>query len=108
MSSAYINRIATAVPPNNVHAGFVRLAETLLPEDRRERTVFRRMAERSGIERRYSFLTPASENDAQELDSTAFYFRGRFPSTAVRMRLFAAKAPELAKTAVDRLAIGGE
>ena len=93
MTSAYINRIATAVPPNNVHAGFVRLAETLLPEDRRERTVFRRMAERSGIERRYSFLTPASENDTQELDSTAFYVRGRFPSTAARMRLFAAEGP---------------
>ncbi len=68
MTSAYINRIATAVPPNNVHAGFVRLAETLLPEDRGKRTVFRRMAERSGIERRYSFLTPASENDTQELE----------------------------------------
>jgi predicted naringenin-chalcone synthase len=108
MMSAYINRIATAVPPNNVHAGFVRLAETLLPEDRCQRTVFRRMAERSGIERRYSFLTPASENDTPELDSTAFYVRGRFPSTAVRMRLFAAKAPELAATAVDRLELGSE
>jgi hypothetical protein len=71
MTSAYINRIATAVPPNNVHAGFVRLAETLLPEDRRQRTVFRRMAERSGIERRYSFLTPAPENDTPELDFRA-------------------------------------
>jgi alpha-pyrone synthase len=108
MTSAYINRIATAVPPNNVHAGFVRLAETLLPEDRCQRTVFRRMAERSGIERRYSFLTPASENDTAELDSTAFYVRGRFPSTAVRMRLFAAKAPALAATAVDRLELGRE
>ena len=68
MTSAYINRIATAVPPNNVHAGFVRLAETLLPEDRCQRTVFRRMAERSGIERRYSFLTPASQNDKPELE----------------------------------------
>ena len=108
MTSAYINRIATAVPPNNVHAGFVRLAETLLPEDRCNRTVFRRMAERSGIERRYSFLTPAAENDTPELDSTAFYVRGRFPSTAVRMRLFADKAPELAATAVDRLELGSE
>ena len=108
MTSAYINRIATAVPPNNVHAGFVRLAETLLPEDRCQRTVFRRMAERSGIERRYSFLTPASENDKPELDSTAFYVRGRFPSTAVRMQLFAEKAPELAATAVDRLELGSE
>ena len=63
MTTAYINRIATAVPPNNVHAGFVRLAETLLPDDRRQRTIFRRMAEHSGIERRYSFLTPAAGND---------------------------------------------
>ena len=108
MTSAYINRIATAVPPNNVHAGFVRLAETLLPEDRGKRTVFRRMAERSGIERRYSFLTPASENDTQELDSTAFYVRGRFPSTAARMQLFAARAPGLAAAAVDRLELGSE
>jgi predicted naringenin-chalcone synthase len=108
MTSAYINRIATAVPPNNVHAGFVRLAETLLPEDRCQRTVFRRMAERSGIERRYSFLTPASENDTPELDSAAFYVRGQFPSTAARMRLFAAKAPGLAAAAVERLELGGE
>jgi predicted naringenin-chalcone synthase len=71
MTTAYINRIATAVPPNNVHAGFVRLAETLLPDDRRQRTIFRRMAEHAGIERRYSFLTPAAENDTAELDATA-------------------------------------
>ena len=108
MTNAYINRIATAVPPNNVHGGFVRLAETLLPEDRCNRTVFRRMAERSGIERRYSFLTPAPENNTPELNSTAFYVRGRFPSTAVRMRLFAEKGPELAATAVERLDLGSE
>lgn len=106
MTTTYINRIATAVPPNNVHAGFVRLAETLLPDDRRQRTVFRRMAELSGIERRYSFLTPASENDTAELDSNAFYVRGRFPSTAVRMRLFNDKAPGLAASAVERLELG--
>ena len=106
MTTAYINRIATAVPPNNVHAGFVRLAETLLPDDRRQRTVFRRMAELSGIERRYSFLTPASENDTAELDSNAFYVRGQFPSTAVRMRLFNDKAPGLAASAVEQLELG--
>ncbi len=68
MTTAYINRIATAVPPNNVHAGFIRLAETLLPDDHCQRTVFRRMAERSGIKSRYSFLTPASDNDTPELE----------------------------------------
>ena len=106
MTTAYINRIVTAVPPNNVHAGFVRLAETLLPDDPRQRAVFRRMAERSGIERRYSFLTPASENDTGALDAAAFYVRGRFPSTAARMRLFADKAPGLAATAVEKLELG--
>jgi predicted naringenin-chalcone synthase len=106
MTTAYINRIATAVPPNNVHAGFVRLAETLLPDDRRQRTIFRRMAEHSGIERRYSFLTPAAENDTAELDANAFYVRGRFPSTAARMRLFNDKAPGLAASAVERLELG--
>lgn len=108
MTTAYINRIATAVPPNNVHAGFIRLAETLLPDDHCQRTVFRRMAERSGIKSRYSFLTPASDNDTPELDSTAFYVRGRFPSTAARMRLFEAEGPALAETAVERLKLGSE
>jgi predicted naringenin-chalcone synthase len=66
------------------------------------------MAERSGIERRYSFLTPAPENDTAQLEANAFYVRGQFPSTAIRMQLFAAKAPELAASAVDRLKLGGE
>jgi predicted naringenin-chalcone synthase len=108
MTTAYINRIATAVPPNNVHDGFIRLAETQLPEDHRQRTIFRRMAERSGIERRYSFLTPAPKNDTAELDANAFYVRGHFPSTAARMRLFEAKGPALAEAAVERLELGSE
>jgi predicted naringenin-chalcone synthase len=103
MTTAYINRIATAVPPNDVHADFVRLAETLLPEDRHHRPLFRRMAKRTGIEHRYSFLTFAAGGDTPEVDGNAFYVRGQFPSTAARMKLFAAKAPKLAAAAVERL-----
>lgn len=66
-----------------------------------------RVPAHAGIRRRYLFLTPASENDTPELDSNAFYVRGQFPSTAVRMRL-SAKAPELAEAAVDRLKLGSE
>jgi hypothetical protein len=48
MTTAYINRIATAVTPNNVHAGFVRLAETQLPEAPRQRTIFAHTLMRPG------------------------------------------------------------
>ena len=51
--AAYLNRIATAVPDNDVHAPFVEFAETLLI-DRRSQILFRRMAERSQIEHRFS------------------------------------------------------
>src|SRR3972149_1761083 len=101
MTSAYINRIATAVPPNNVHAGFVRLAETLLPEDRRQRTPFRRVAERFGTARPYSFLTPASENDTAELDAADSYVRGLPPTAGFITPPFNAMSPGLAATAVE-------
>jgi alpha-pyrone synthase len=106
VTTAYINRIATAVPPNDVHADFVRFAEALLPQDRRQRAHFRRMAARTGIEHRFSFLRLAAGSNMPELDGNAFYVRGQFPSTAARMKLFSAKAPELAAAAVERLAVG--
>jgi len=80
VTTAYINRIATAVPPNDVHAEFVRLAEMFLAQDRHQRSVFRRMAPRSGIEHRYSFLTLAPEEDTPEIDGNPFYIRGHFSS----------------------------
>jgi predicted naringenin-chalcone synthase len=106
MTTAYINRIATAVPPNDVHAKFVGLAETLLSQDRHRRSVFRRMAARSGIEHRYSFLTLAPGEDTPKVDGDPFYVPGQFPGTAARMQLFEAKAPELAAAAVERLNLG--
>ena len=57
MTAAYLNRIATAVPRHDVHETFVRFADSLL-EDPRLRKLFGRMADRSGIEHRYSSLAP--------------------------------------------------
>ncbi|RZK95223.1 MAG: type III polyketide synthase, partial [Methylobacterium sp.] len=54
--TAHINRIGTAVPAHDVHQAFLVFAESLLPE--RTRRVFGRMAERAGIEHRFSCLRP--------------------------------------------------
>lgn len=43
MTTAYINRIATAVPPHDIHHAFISFAATLLPEGTK-RNLFRRMA----------------------------------------------------------------
>lgn len=109
MTTAYINRIATCVPPNDVHVPFVRYAEQLFQHDERRVTLLRRMAERSGIEHRYSCLAPAPDwETGSVLDTDAFYVRGRFPDTARRMRLFEARAPQLACAAIEQLELGRE
>ena len=55
---AFINAVAGAVPPNDVHQLFVDWAEGQV-EDPRMRKLFLRMAERSGIDHRWSVLPPA-------------------------------------------------
>jgi predicted naringenin-chalcone synthase len=101
---AYLNRIATAVPPNDVHRVFVGFAETLLGE--RARPVFRRMAERSQIDHRWSVLSPAADPAGPAVDAEGFYRRGRFPTTGERMRRYQAEAPALAQRAVEGLGLG--
>ena len=102
---AYINRIATAVPPNDVHDAFVGFARTLFPDNRR-RAIFERMAERGQIAHRWSCLKPAAEGGGPAVDADGFYRRGDFPSTAARMRLYETFAPELAQQAVEGLELG--
>jgi predicted naringenin-chalcone synthase len=97
---AFLNRIGTAVPPHQVHDKFVSYAPRLLATER-ERRLFERMAEKSGIERRWSVLEPSP--DPALLDEGGFYRRGAFPSTAQRMRLFEQHALGLAQDAVDDL-----
>lgn len=103
---AHLNRIGTAVPPHDIHVPFLAFARTLLRDDR-TRQVFDRMAERSGIERRWSLLRPGNL-DAGEVDADGFYVRGRFPGTAARMVLYERGALELALRAVDDLGIEAE
>ena len=105
MTTAYLNRIAPAVPEHDVHHAFGVFAEKMLA-DPQLRTVFRRMVSRAGIAHRYSFLDPQkgsgqfSSHDAHE-----FYRLGNFPNTARRMELFEQCAPVLMRKAVDRLAL---
>jgi alpha-pyrone synthase len=108
LTTAYLNRIATAVPEHDVHDAFVVFAEKMLA-DPRLRAVFRRMVTRADIAHRYSFLDPqqgsrpSSRHDAHE-----FYRLGNFPNTARRMELFEQSAPVLMRKAVDRLALSEE
>jgi alpha-pyrone synthase len=108
MTTAYLNRIASAVPEHDVHHAFVDFAENMLA-DSRLRALFRRMASRADIARRYSFLDPQKNPDRfSAYDAHEFYRLGNFPSTARRMELFERSAPALMKKAVDRLALSAE
>jgi predicted naringenin-chalcone synthase len=104
VTTAYVNRIATAVPDNDVHVAFVRFARTLL--DTRRRKLFDRMADRSQIAHRWSCLTASEEPEGPSVDAEGFFTRGAFPSTADRMRRYEQAAPGLAAQAVDRLGLG--
>src|ERR1700744_5524505 len=103
MTTAYLNRIATAVPEHDVHDAFAVFAEQMLA-DPRLRTVFRRMVSRANIAHRYSFLD-AQKGSVQfaSHDAHAFYRPGSFPDTARRMELFEQNAPVLMRKAVDQL-----
>jgi alpha-pyrone synthase len=103
MTTAYLNRIATAVPEHDVHDAFVVFAEQMLA-DPRLRTVFRRMVSRANIAHRYSFLDPQRDLDQfWSDDAQEFYRLGNFPNTARRMELFEQNAPVLMRKAVDQL-----
>ena len=105
MSTAYLNRIATAVPAHDVHDTFVRFADSLL-EDPRTRKLFRRMADRADIHHRYSTLAPADDPTGASIDAAGQFSRGRFPSSGTRMGLYERAALPLALEAVGRLGIG--
>ena len=108
MTTAYLNRIATAVPEHDVHDAFVVFAEKML-HDPRLQAVFRRMANRADITHRYSFLNPQQDPDRfSAYDAHEFYQLGNFPNTARRMELFEQSAPVLMRKAVDRLALSEE
>jgi predicted naringenin-chalcone synthase len=97
--------VATAVPPNDVHAAFVNFAAGLLEGDRSS-PVFQRLVKRSQIDHRWSVLTLADEGRSAGVGNEEVYRRGSFPSTAERMRLFERSASDLAEQAVLGLELG--
>jgi predicted naringenin-chalcone synthase len=107
MTIAYVNRIATAVPPHDVHRAFIDFAAGLLAEGT-ARNLFRRMARLSAIERRHSFVNPLATEDGSWQDAEQVYVPGSFPPTARRMKLFERFAPQLAHCALDRLCLTQE
>lgn len=102
MTTAYINRIATSVPPHDVHLPFIAFAEGMIPEGT-QRALFRRMVRMSAIEHRYSFLRPISTEDGQWRDAEDLYATGNFPDTARRMQAFEKFAPQLSICALNKL-----
>jgi predicted naringenin-chalcone synthase len=104
MTTAFINRIATAVPPHDVHHAFITFATGMLPEGTM-RNLFRRMARLSAIEHRYSFVNPIATDDGTWKDAEQVYVPGDFPVTARRMQFFERFAPQLAHCALDKLAL---
>lgn len=104
--TAYINRIGTAVPPNEVHDFFLRFASARLADDPRRRAVFNRMAEKSGIARRFSTILPSDDVESGTVDRAGRFRAGSFPGTGERMDMFERGAPDLAVEAVSRLELG--
>ena len=69
---------------------------------------FRRMANKAGIEHRYSCLAPGVHPENAAVDAEGFCARGYFPDTGARMRRFEQYAPGLAQAAVERLQLDTE
>ncbi len=104
MTTAYINRIATAVPPHDMHRLFLTFVEDGLPEGR-PRNLYRRMARAAAIDHRYTFLKPVLAADGSVREMNEFYVRSKFPATDRRMKAFEQFAPLLARETLDKLAL---
>ena len=96
---AYLNAVATALPPNPCHALFGDFARRQITD--RRRVLLDRMMARSGIEERWTVLE-ADPSDAA-MDREGFYTYGRFPSTAARLKVYDREAAALAERAARGL-----
>lgn len=106
MPGVYVNRIATAVPPNQVHEAFSTFAAGQT-ESEKDCRAFSRMSDRCQIERRFSVLSPSLPLGSGT--SCGFYESGQaFPTTRARMARYEAAAPALAEAALERLGLAQE
>lgn len=99
---AYLNRIGTAVPPHDAHQRFIAWAEHQI-EDPHELKLFRRMADRSGIEHRWTVLPPVPGNNDPSAPADLYREGAAGTPTSARMRAYAEAAPALAVEAVHAL-----
>jgi alpha-pyrone synthase len=102
VTQAWLNRIATAVPPHDIHAEFIDFGRATIADPHR-RALFDRMATLADIEHRYAIIEPGPKPRDKILDADGFYRRGAFPSTADRMALYEPHALTLAMQAVRAL-----
>lgn len=107
MALAWLNRIGTAVPPHDIHADFIEFARIGL-QDRQQVSLFDRMVAMADIQHRYSGIKPGPDPHDAILDTSGFYRRGAFPSTAQRMQRFAPEARTLASQAIEALRLGDD
>ncbi len=101
-TTAHINAIGTALPPHEIHAAYHGLVDHMLP-DPRKRAIYDRMAKRSAIDRRYSFIRTGDAVDDGYEHAGSFYAPGAYPGTSSRMRQYEKWAPELALDAIGQL-----
>ncbi len=107
MAGAYLRRIGTAVPAHDIHQKSVAFAGAMLL-DPRARSIFLRLAAKSGIQHRYSCLKEEPPGRNAGSDAFSFYGNGRFPSTAERMKVFEESAPSVLRAALDQLTLSTE
>ena len=100
MTRVFVNAIGTAVPPHDMHRKFLGFAPMILGDGRKAR-LLARMAERAGVDHRYSVLAPHDAPD--QIDAAGTYQRGAFPDTRARMQLYQDHALALALGAIDAL-----
>jgi predicted naringenin-chalcone synthase len=88
------------VPGHDIHRSFIDWAQGRIA-DPRARRLFARMAERSGIEHRWSALAPTA-GGGSPIEPGGFYHDG-LPTTGARMLVYGEAAPRLALEAVAGL-----
>ena len=96
-----MNAIAGVVPAHDVHQLFIDWAEGRV-EDPRLRKLFMRMAERRGIEHRWSVLPPAPGGLPHDRAGRLLSWR-HAGHLGAGWRLYAEEAPELALRAIAKL-----
>jgi predicted naringenin-chalcone synthase len=105
VTTAYVNRIATGVPPHQVHDAFVHFGRRMIA-DPRKRTIFEHMARRGQIDQRWSCLLPSDDWTSASIGGKQFYALNAFPTTGERMRQYEPAALALAGETVAKLELG--